>query len=235
MARGRQLLVGQTASSICCMGTLNKLILPAEKKWKIHQVFVKANKKKTFILNKAILIVNSQGEPVQIQYTCVWVCFVVNWRSNLFKICLTPPYCLHVTVLKLYGYPPHTWYTAQKMKFSIKDYFSKCDQIRKKLWTWLQTEEILNGKLHFLCSGTFNCIFQSTKSNNSFHSKLNSMAWKLSQELFSKFRIMVKRQTFISYMWAKERKILTKVIPKLHTSDLISYPWFPLGGSIRSG
>ena len=28
-------------------------------------------------------------------------------------------------------------YTAQKMKFSIKDFF---------------TEEILNGKLHFLCS-----------------------------------------------------------------------------------
>ena len=40
------------------------------------------------------------------------------------------------------------YYTAaQKMKFSIKDFFSKCDQIRRKL-----TEEILNGKLHFLCS-----------------------------------------------------------------------------------
>ena len=36
--------------------------------------------------------------------------------------------------------------TTQKMKFSIKDFFSKCDQICK------YTEEILNGKLHFLCS-----------------------------------------------------------------------------------
>ena len=27
-------------------------------------------------------------------------------------------------------------YTAQKMKFSIKDFFSKCDQIREKLQTW---------------------------------------------------------------------------------------------------
>ena len=35
----------------------------------------------------------------------------------------------------------------QKMKFSIKDFFSKCDQIRMKLTF---TEEILNGKLHFL-------------------------------------------------------------------------------------
>ena len=26
--------------------------------------------------------------------------------------------------------------TAQKMKFSIKEFFSKCDQIRRKLWIW---------------------------------------------------------------------------------------------------
>ena len=47
--------------------------------------------------------------------------------------------------------------TAQKVKFSMKDFFSKCDQIRGFLWIWshLFTEEILNGKkLHFLCSET---------------------------------------------------------------------------------
>ena len=27
-------------------------------------------------------------------------------------------------------------HTAQKMKFSIKDFFSKCDQIRRKLRIW---------------------------------------------------------------------------------------------------
>ena len=35
-------------------------------------------------------------------------------------------------------------FTAQTMKFSIKDFFSKCNH----------TEEILNGKPHFLCSGS---------------------------------------------------------------------------------
>ena len=35
--------------------------------------------------------------------------------------------------------------TAQKIKFSIKDFFSKCDQI----WFEHFTEEILNPKLHF--------------------------------------------------------------------------------------
>ena len=34
------------------------------------------------------------------------------------------------------------------MKFFIKDFFSKCDQIRSVTFT----EEIPNGKLHFLCS-----------------------------------------------------------------------------------
>ena len=35
----------------------------------------------------------------------------------------------------------------KKMRFPIKDFFSKCDQIR----SFKFIEEILNGKLHFLC------------------------------------------------------------------------------------
>ena len=47
-----------------------------------------------------------------------------------------------------------TWQTdtAQKMKFSMKDFLGKCDQIHRKLDLVTFTEEILNGKLHFLCS-----------------------------------------------------------------------------------
>ena len=29
-----------------------------------------------------------------------------------------------------------THHTAQKMKFSIKDFFSKCDEIPRKMWIW---------------------------------------------------------------------------------------------------
>ena len=43
--------------------------------------------------------------------------------------------------------------TAQKMKFSIKDFFSKCDQIPDYQITF--TEEILNGKLHFFVQCNF--------------------------------------------------------------------------------
>ena len=44
--------------------------------------------------------------------------------------------------------------TAQKMKPSIKDFFSKCGQIHRKLriWSHLLKKLILNGKLYFLCS-----------------------------------------------------------------------------------
>ena len=39
---------------------------------------------------------------------------------------------------------------AKKWSFSIIDFFSKCDQIRRKLANLVTfTEEILNGKLHF--------------------------------------------------------------------------------------
>ena len=41
------------------------------------------------------------------------------------------------------------------MKFSIKDFFSKCDPNLSLLWIRSFTEEILNRKLHFLCKDIF--------------------------------------------------------------------------------
>ena len=37
---------------------------------------------------------------------------------------------------RLYIYSICLYFTAQNMKFSIKDFFSKCDQIRRKLLIW---------------------------------------------------------------------------------------------------
>ena len=48
-------------------------------------------------------------------------------------------------------------YTAQKMKFFINDFFSKCDQIRADLVTF--TEKIINEKFHFLCSDRSQFIY----------------------------------------------------------------------------
>ena len=50
--------------------------------------------------------------------------------------------------------------TALKMKFATKDFFRKCDQIRRKLKKEILNEEILNGKLHFLCSAHARITFK---------------------------------------------------------------------------
>ena len=42
--------------------------------------------------------------------------------------------------------------TAQKMAFSVKDFFSKCDQIRNFLWIWSNLLKKSFEKLNFLCS-----------------------------------------------------------------------------------
>ena len=48
---------------------------------------------------------------------------------------------------------PKCDFTAQKMKFSIKDFASKCDPIDRKLRIWSHLlDKSLMKKLHFLCS-----------------------------------------------------------------------------------
>ena len=42
-------------------------------------------------------------------------------------------------------------FITQKMKFPMKNFFSKCDQIR----SFIFTEEIPHGKLHFLYNALF--------------------------------------------------------------------------------
>ena len=58
------------------------------------------------------------------------------------------------------------------MKYFIKDFFSKCNQIRWKLQETVDlvtfTEEILNGKLHFLCSDS-KVFFYYIKTTPTFH------------------------------------------------------------------
>ena len=44
-------------------------------------------------------------------------------------------------------------FTAQKNEVFMKDFYSKCDQIRKETADLTRfTEQILNKNLHFLCS-----------------------------------------------------------------------------------
>ena len=61
-------------------------------------------------------------------------------------------------------YPFQLTYTAEKMNFSINDFFSKCDQIQETADLFTFTEEILNGKLDFLCSANENGMNKAQSS-----------------------------------------------------------------------
>ena len=69
---------------------------------------------KRFFLPKQILIKKSQSN---VPFWKIKLFLPVGWNQNRIKLG-----CAN---------------TAQKMKFSIKDFFRKCDQIRRKLRIWL--------------------------------------------------------------------------------------------------
>ena len=56
--------------------------------------------------------------------------------------------------------------TAQKIKFSIKDFFSKCDQICSflRIWTHLLTKSIMENFIFVQCPLVFATICNSKKS-----------------------------------------------------------------------
>ena len=60
----------------------------------------------------------------------------MNWASSI----ASPRYALFCIFASMSTsrsvYVLFMWPTGQKMKFSIKYFFSKCDQIRRKLWIW---------------------------------------------------------------------------------------------------
>ena len=70
-------------------------------------------------------------------------------------VCVCVCVCVYIYIgVYMYVYTPLCVIAAQKIKFSIKNFFSKCGQISRKLRTWslvIYTKEMLNGKLHFLC------------------------------------------------------------------------------------
>ena len=78
--------------------------------------------------------------------------YVLFLKTNYFQLIAWP--AGSQMILNNAGKQFFTWQTdtAQKMKFSMKNFLGKFDQIYRKLELVTFTEEILNGKLHYLCS-----------------------------------------------------------------------------------
>ena len=57
-------------------------------------------------------------------------------RSHSWQLLSSFSYWNLIQQICVYNANSITKNTAQKMKFSFKDFFSKCDQIRRKLLIW---------------------------------------------------------------------------------------------------
>ena len=58
--------------------------------------------------------------------------------------------------------------TAQKIKFSIMDFFSKCDQICSLLWIWSHLLKKSLMKNFIFCAVIMICAMLDISKNNSF-------------------------------------------------------------------
>ena len=88
--------------------------------------------------------------------TSINVClFCINLVNNFMLKCSDFQGYFHYRCTSLPAYQALN-YIAQKMKFSVKDFYSNCDKIRRKLRIWS------NGKLYFLWSATVKLIANLT-------------------------------------------------------------------------
>ena len=82
-----------------------------------------------------------------LQYTWDLITFtevILNRKLYFFAQCLIWFYFI-LLVRDLFFIEIQRWHIAQKMKFSIKDFFSKCEQIQSKLriWSHLQKKSLM--------------------------------------------------------------------------------------------
>ena len=82
-----------------------------------------------------------------------WFLFLADSEcSHIFVLLLLFGSCVLHTVVGLFVFVTHWYVTSQKMKFSIKDFFSKCDQIRSflRIWSHLLKKSLM--ETSFFCA-----------------------------------------------------------------------------------
>ena len=89
----------------------------------------------------------------------------------------------------------HAIFTTQKIKFSITDFFSKCDQICRKLWIWLHlTKKPVMENLIF-CT-----VFNETHVPHMIR-EISTEKWWLENMSNLKLLFFVKFLFFIKKLW----------------------------------
>ena len=113
-------------------------------------------------------------------------------------------------------------YTAQEMKFSTKDFFSKCDQIRRKLRIWLHLLKKSLMENFLFCvvwdANSRKKIKVKVISLNSCGRKMRYMFFFLSESQFlgSRVEILKKFSTSCAISYVKSRSKSVKTTRPYH-------------------
>ena len=121
--------------------------------------------------------------------------------------------------------------TAQKMKFSIKDFFSKCDQNRSFLQTWSHLMKKSLMETSFLCSEL--CLIRLSRSKSLNFSSLRIYCrqslcvksvriWSYSGPYFPAFGLNTERYAVSHRSQSECGKIRTRVTPNTDTFHAVS-------------
>ena len=117
----------------------------------------------------------------------------VNWKNFFVLLSLfleiSDNMCVAIVcypVCDIINFEIYLSVTSQKTKFYIKDFFSKCDQIRNFQSAVTFSEEILNGKLHVLCSVLLSKGFPTwlKRQNKSLNISRTKRTFKIKQKTF---------------------------------------------------
>ena len=113
--------------------------------------------------------------------------------------------------------------TSQKMEFSIRDFFSKCNQIRWKLgiWSHLQKKPLIEIFI-FLCSACRTLVAKGSIYNESkklcYRNKFEFISHQ--QIIFSHLweDALCEKCPYLELFWSKSWKIWTKITPNTYKS-----------------
>ena len=85
-----------------------------------------------------LLVVQKKSLKIATFIKCLFKCDYSGWFEWLLDLIPMNRRCSYDVTCSIWTSPKHGHYviTSQKMKFSIKEFFSKFDQIRRKLLIW---------------------------------------------------------------------------------------------------
>ena len=159
----------------------------------------------------------------------VWMPLFFEISDNMCVAIVCYPVC------DIINFEIYVSITSQKIKFYIKDFFSKCDQIRSFQSAVIFSEEILNGKLHVLCSVLLSKGFPTwlKRQNKSLNISKTKRTFKIKQKAFfiisnwlSVFKSCLRHECvfkesaeLFNFLFAKQSSLIksdNKFPPRLH-------------------